>query len=126
MLNAANFIAQKFAASQEVKDLQIALNFASLSNFHEDDLRYENIIIITYSDAYGAHITHPLITLFYFHMRKMIENGQLYQAKLPLYFLVQVKKLIMLLMKCKKLPNQMYQKIQKQDKGRGFKRPWRN
>ncbi|MDC0864984.1 DNA topoisomerase IV subunit B [Rickettsiaceae bacterium] len=89
ILNVANATMQKISANQEVSDLEIALNCGSKDRYSEENLRYEKIIIMTDADVDGAHIASLLMTFFYLHMRKLIENGHLYLAKPPLYRLTQ-------------------------------------
>lgn len=50
-----------------------------------ETLRYHKIILTCDSDDDGSHITCLLLTLFYNFMRKLIEEGHVYVADLPLY-----------------------------------------
>ncbi len=85
ILNVANATRDKLAANQQLQDLLQALGCGTGNNYHDDDLRYEKIIIMTDADVDGAHIASLLITYFYRQMPKLIDNGHLYLAVPPLY-----------------------------------------
>ena len=89
ILNVANAGREKLAANQQISDLIQALGCGTRSNFRDDDLRYDRIIIMTDADVDGAHIASLLITFFYQEMTDLIRSGRLYLAIPPLYRISQ-------------------------------------
>ncbi len=89
ILNVANAGRDKLVANQQLADLSQALGCGSRSNYRDEDLRYEKVVIMTDADVDGAHIASLLITFFYREMPNLIRNGHLYLAVPPLYRLTQ-------------------------------------
>ena len=85
ILNVARARVDKMLASEEIKALVISLGTAISDSFDIEKLRYGKVIIATDADVDGAHIRTLLLTLFYYHLREIIENGNLYIAVPPLY-----------------------------------------
>ena len=85
ILNVASAGKDKLAQNAQLADLIQALGCGTSAQYHEKDLRYEKIIIMTDADVDGAHIASLLITFFYRQMPKLIEGGKLYLAVPPLY-----------------------------------------
>ena len=89
ILNVANATRDKLNQNQQLADLILALGCGIGSQFREDDLRYEKIIVMTDADVDGAHIASLLVTFFWRQMPRLIEKGHLYLAVPPLYRLQQ-------------------------------------
>jgi topoisomerase-4 subunit B len=85
ILNVASAGKDKLAQNAQLADLVQALGCGTGAHFHEKDLRYEKVIIMTDADVDGAHIASLLITFFFRQMRELIEAGRLYLAVPPLY-----------------------------------------
>ncbi|SHM72293.1 DNA topoisomerase IV subunit B [Roseibium suaedae] len=89
ILNVANAGRDKLVANQQLADLIQALGCGTRSQYRDEDLRYEKVVIMTDADVDGAHIASLLITFFYREMPAMIRNGHLFLAVPPLYRLSQ-------------------------------------
>ena len=85
ILNVANATREKLNANQQLADLILALGCGIGTQFREDDLRYEKVIVMTDADVDGAHIASLLVTFFWRQMPRLIEKGHLYLAVPPLY-----------------------------------------
>jgi len=85
ILNIERVRLDKMLASEEVKNLIIALGTAIADDFDIEKLRYHRIIIMCDADSDGNHIKTLLMTLFFRHFRPIIDRGYLYLAQPPLY-----------------------------------------
>src|ERR1041385_3817316 len=94
ILNVASAGKDKLAQNAQLSDLVHALGCGTGTHFHEKDLRYEKVIVMTDADVDGAHIASLLITFFFRQMRGLIDAGRLYLAVPPLFRLSQGAKIV--------------------------------
>ena len=94
ILNVASAGKDKVAQNAQLADLIQALGCGTGTHYHEKDLRYEKVIVMTDADVDGAHIASLLITFFYRQMPKLIDGGKLYLAVPPLFRLSHGGKIV--------------------------------
>ena len=90
ILNVEKAMEHKVFESEEVRNIFTALGITFGT---EDDpkalnlskIRYHKVIIMADADVDGAHIATLILTLFFRHMKEVIEQGHLYIALAPLY-----------------------------------------
>lgn len=85
ILNIERARLDKMLASEQVKNLVIALGTAIGDTFDIGRLRYHKVIIATDADVDGAHILTLILTLLYRHFKPLIDGGFIYVAQPPLY-----------------------------------------
>lgn len=94
VLNVERARLDKMLANQEILNLIKAMGVGIEEQFDMEGLRYERIVIMTDADVDGSHITTLLMTLFFRHMRPVVEGGHLYVAQPPLFAISVGKKKI--------------------------------
>ncbi len=94
ILNVASAGKDKLAQNAQLADLIQALGCGTGAHYHDKDLRYEKVVIMTDADVDGAHIASLLITFFYRQMPKLIDAGHLYLAVPPLFRLSHGGKIV--------------------------------
>ncbi|HVV82815.1 MAG TPA: DNA topoisomerase IV subunit B [Kofleriaceae bacterium] len=75
----------KLSGNKELGDIVNALGCGLGESLDTGKLRYGRVIILTDADADGHHISTLLLTFFFRHMRKLIDEGHVYLAQPPLY-----------------------------------------
>lgn len=85
ILNIERARLDRMLASEQIKNLVLAMGTAIGDTFDLTKLRYHKIIIATDADVDGAHIRTLILTLLYRYFRPLIEGGYIYIAQPPLY-----------------------------------------
>lgn len=92
ILNVEQARMDRILGNQEIKNLIIALGIGIGEVMDIAKIRYHRVVIMTDADVDGAHIRTLLLTMFYRHLRPVIESGYLFVAQPPLYKFQQGKK----------------------------------
>ena len=85
ILNIERARLDKMLASEQIRNLVVAMGTAIGDTFDIAKLRYHKIVIATDADVDGAHIRTLILTLFYRYFRPLIDGGFIYIAQPPLY-----------------------------------------
>lgn len=87
-INSEKYRIDKVLANPSMGDLIRALGAGIGETFDLSRLRYHKIVLMSDADVDGAHIRTLMLTLFFRHMRKIVENGYVYISQPPLYKVV--------------------------------------
>ena len=90
ILNVEKAMEHKVFESEEVRNIFTALGITfgteeDSKALNLSKLRYHKVIIMADADVDGAHIATLIMTLFFRHLKEVIEQGHLFIAMAPLY-----------------------------------------
>ncbi len=91
-LNVEGVKLTRLLSNNEIKAIVAAVGGGVGADFSVDDVRYGGVSILVDADVDGDHIRTLLYTLFWRHMRPLVEAGRLYVAVAPLYLIRKGKK----------------------------------
>ncbi len=96
ILNVEKALQHRVFENEEIKNIFTALgvNIGTEEDskaLNIEKLRYHKIVIMTDADVDGSHIMTLIMTFFFRYMKELIQEGYIYIAAPPLYFLKKGK-----------------------------------